>query len=931
MLSALVLPATGSALAAPNFPDPAMQNVWTRTDKSVEDHSVARSWMWGPEIFNTRYEAYAEGPGGQHLVAYFDKSRMEINNPNGDRNNLFFVTNGLLVVEMMTGRIQTGNNSFQQVAPANIPIAGDPGNPNTPTYAKVATVATLSGNNSAPNRVGQPIAEGLQNTGGVGTLSNLSGYARYGAYDTTLGHNIADVFWTFMNQRGPVIVNGRVVQDTVIDWTFAMGYPLTEPYWMPIQVGAEQRWVLVQAFQRRILTYSPNNPAGFQVEMGNVGRSYYDWRYSGQPVPPTVVPPPPPPPAGQAAITLNPTRGDGNTTIAVNGVNFPANSQIVVQVERPDASYYASVAALRAGGDGKFAASFRLPTEAAKFANVTISATANPGAVRAAAQFDLNYNPSIDIAPKGYVVNGGSMTVRGSGFPPVSTVRIGVLFDGQRNPEYPAQARTDGNGAFQASFTIGSRSVGARFLVFATAPGGIEAGYADRVTVVNQPALRVTPSSGPVGVNVTLTGSGWPAGQQVTIGFRGAGVASEGFLPNPVPVDGAGNFAIQVWVDPNLGNRPQVIFSGTSGNGALRAEAIYTVASNPPPPANPAVAVSPSTMQAGQTGTVTGSGWTPNSQVTISLNGAGRQENVAVAGVDRDGNFRTGFAVSGLWAGAGQVVVTASSNTGQVATTVLTIIASGGGANLEYGLDMTVLTYRGFGNSYVKLTGTNWRAGLNLTISVVSARGDVNVGITNVIVQSNGTWQASFNSIGTWVGRPDIGVRASDPTGAFASGRRLPVTIMSKVSGRTYVVRGANWGPGTQVQAVFQIDGEDVQGLGSSAVDANGNFALNVTLPGGGGERQVVVSTRNSPVVYTAIVGIDQSVEAGASEPSASLSPPGQVTRVPAIGPVSKSVPLVGMPATGAGDANSVSSLIALVGSVALCGGLVMITRKRSL
>jgi hypothetical protein len=152
---------------------------------------------------------------------------------------------------------------------------------------------------------------------------------------------------------------------------------------------------------------------------------------------------------------------------------------------------------------------------------------------------------------------------------------------------------------------------------------------------------------------------------------------------------------------------------------------------------------------------------------------------------------------------------------------------------------------------------------------------------------------------------------------------------MSKVSGRTYSVRGANWGPGTQVQAVFQIDGEDVQGLGSSVVDANGNFAVNVTLPGGGGERQVVVSTRNSPVVYTAIVGIDQSVEAGASEPSASLSPPGEVTRIPAMGPVSKSVPLVGMPATGEGNASSVALLVAIVGSLALCGGLVWATLRR--
>jgi hypothetical protein len=37
--------------------------------------------------------------------------------------------------------------------------------------------------------------------------------------------------------------------------------------------------VLFQAFERRILTYTPCNEAAFQVEMGNVGLHYYDWRY----------------------------------------------------------------------------------------------------------------------------------------------------------------------------------------------------------------------------------------------------------------------------------------------------------------------------------------------------------------------------------------------------------------------------------------------------------------------------------------------------------------------------------------------------------------------------------------------------------------------------------------------------------------------------
>ena len=37
--------------------------------------------------------------------------------------------------------------------------------------------------------------------------------------------------------------------------------------------------VYIQAYERRVLTYVPSAPEGFQVQMGNIGAHYYDWRY----------------------------------------------------------------------------------------------------------------------------------------------------------------------------------------------------------------------------------------------------------------------------------------------------------------------------------------------------------------------------------------------------------------------------------------------------------------------------------------------------------------------------------------------------------------------------------------------------------------------------------------------------------------------------
>lgn len=68
---------------------------------------------------------------------------MEINNPNGNPDDLFYVTNGLLVVELMTGELQTGNTSFAQHSPAIVNVAGDADDPTGPTYATLASLRNL--------------------------------------------------------------------------------------------------------------------------------------------------------------------------------------------------------------------------------------------------------------------------------------------------------------------------------------------------------------------------------------------------------------------------------------------------------------------------------------------------------------------------------------------------------------------------------------------------------------------------------------------------------------------------------------------------------------------------------------------------------------------------------------------------------------------
>ncbi|HUP27748.1 MAG TPA: hypothetical protein VM409_04875, partial [Chloroflexia bacterium] len=299
LIVAMVLSGSG-AQAAPtriptNFADEAFKNTWLRTDALVESGSVKRSYYWGPTAGYSTSEEYAEGAGGLHLVQYFDKSRMEINNPNGDKNNPFYVTNGLLTRELIEGRIQTGNSSYIQSYPAEIDLASDTDDTSagTPTYASFRSVT--SGFTESVSKKGQVLQETINRAGFTGTDSRYGSYGvKYAYFEVATRHNIPDKFWDFLNATGPVIVNGKQVNARLSDpYFYVTGLPLSEAYWASVKIaGVANTPVLIQPYERRVLTYVPSAPNGFKVQMGNIGLHYYDWRYrrAGNPPPPPLPP-----------------------------------------------------------------------------------------------------------------------------------------------------------------------------------------------------------------------------------------------------------------------------------------------------------------------------------------------------------------------------------------------------------------------------------------------------------------------------------------------------------------------------------------------------------------------------------------------------------------------------------------------------------------
>jgi hypothetical protein len=220
-----------------------------------------------------------ESPDGHRQIQYFDKSRMEITHPGAPDDGLWYVTNGLLVVELVSGRLQLGDNTFEQRDSAWVNVAGDADDPTGPTYA------TFSGLTSFSVPTGSAIVQRVDRNG---TVSEDSALAAYGAtaaqYVPETGHNVASVFWAFMNSTGVVYKGGQFVDDLLFPNPFyATGFPITEAFWAQVKVAGTYKDVLMQCFERRCLTYTPDNPDGWKVEAGNVGQHYYTWRYGSLP------------------------------------------------------------------------------------------------------------------------------------------------------------------------------------------------------------------------------------------------------------------------------------------------------------------------------------------------------------------------------------------------------------------------------------------------------------------------------------------------------------------------------------------------------------------------------------------------------------------------------------------------------------------------
>jgi hypothetical protein len=283
----LLLP--GSAAAATPDQVASFRQLWARTEDLVYDGVVSRSWVWGPEPldydYTDRYRYTANGSYIQRAFRHYDKGRMEID-PRQAVGSKWYIRGGTLVKELVSGRIQTSDQGEQKTlnpinvaTPAEIPVVGDAQvTLDTPTYATFTNYSFVKGVR-APSRVGQSVTKLINHNADTVFYDPGDPKAQITTYEEATGHNIPRAFTDYFKTQGLVYdANRNKVTEPLFDPVYVFGYPITEPYWARVQVGGKTKMVLLQLFERRVLSYTPSNDPDWQVEMGNAGQHYLTWR-----------------------------------------------------------------------------------------------------------------------------------------------------------------------------------------------------------------------------------------------------------------------------------------------------------------------------------------------------------------------------------------------------------------------------------------------------------------------------------------------------------------------------------------------------------------------------------------------------------------------------------------------------------------------------
>jgi hypothetical protein len=231
--------------------------------------------------------------------------------------------------------------------------------------------------------------------------------------------------------------------------------------------------------------------------------------------------------------------------------------------------------------------------------------------------------PQVAISPTSGAV-GTEITITGTVFDSYKGDNVYIFFDSQEIEQSPLVVPD--NGEFSITYTIRNDTAAGRHWIRVKSPADATSSLAENFFVVEETTLKLDTLDGPVGADVTVSGTGFYSGRSVTIYYYnvigdklGTAVASP-----------TGHFSYSFVVPNSCGGMHKIVVSNAEGNSTeIEFEVIPSIASN-------LAAAGPGDLL-----NITGTGFGRRSNVNISFGSL----TVATARTDDYGNFDIEFNI----------------------------------------------------------------------------------------------------------------------------------------------------------------------------------------------------------------------------------------------------------------------------------------------
>jgi hypothetical protein len=267
----------------------------------------------------------------------------------------------------------------------------------------------------------------------------------------------------------------------------------------------------------------------------------------------------------RAGLTLDPEDGPVGTNITIEGQGFGKEEEdIEVRYYLAGSDSDLVLENIEADENGSWQRGFPAPSSAK--GNHRIDAGGDTSPANTVRDTTFEVTPAISLArPSGSP--GQNITMTGSGFVARDSY-IEILFEGQETQT--EIIRADDNGYWQGDFEVPAMPIG----TYSVTAEGQSTPEQDMTPLSFEirPGLVLSPSSGHVGTQLTVTGAGFPINEDVNVLYDGNQILV-------AEVGGQGTFEISFIVPQSLAGKRTVMAEDNVGNIAT---ATFTMESNAP-------------------------------------------------------------------------------------------------------------------------------------------------------------------------------------------------------------------------------------------------------------------------------------------------------------------------------------------------------------